>query len=96
MFSSQLHQRRISTILPTRIDLHYQQQGLTCAFLGCNAALAQRTVTSDIPMQRELMPNIDRVVGAHERRARLIAHEQAIATANDLSAQQKAIGAGIA
>jgi hypothetical protein len=38
-----------------------------------------------------------RELRAHERRARLIAelHRQAIATANDLSAQHKAIEAGI-
>ena len=38
-----------------------------------------------------------RQLRAHERRARLIAelHRQAIATANDLSAQDKAIRAGI-
>jgi acyl transferase domain-containing protein len=44
--------------------------------------------------QRGLPPGLDRA--AHERRARLIAqlHQQAIATANDWSAQRKAIGAG--
>jgi len=43
-------------------------------------------------------PNLDRVLAAHNRRARLIAqlHEQAIAAANDeLSAPQNAIKAGI-
>jgi acyl transferase domain-containing protein len=41
---------------------------------------------------------LDRVLAAHERRARLIAqlHEQAIAIANDLSAQHKAVRANIA
>ena len=44
--------------------------------------------------QRGLPPGLDRI--AHERRARLTAqlHRQAIATANDLSAQRKAIAAG--
>ena len=53
---------------------------------------------SDAPMQRNPAAKLDQVLTAHERRARLIAqlHEQAIATANDLSAQQKAITAGIA
>jgi hypothetical protein len=43
-------------------------------------------------------PKLNRVLAAHERRARLIAqlHEQAIATANDLSARHKAIRADIA
>ena len=53
---------------------------------------------SDTPIRREAPPKLDRVLAAHERRARLIAqlHEQAIATANDLSAQHKAIRADIA
>ena len=53
---------------------------------------------SDTPIQREPAPKLDRVLAAHERRARLIAqlHEQAIAAASDLSAQHKAIGALIA
>ena len=53
---------------------------------------------SDTPIHREPAPKLDRVLAAHERRARLIAqlHEQAIATANDLSVQHKAISAGIA
>ena len=53
---------------------------------------------SDTPIRREPPPKLDRVLAAHERRARLIAllHEQAIATANDLLAQQKAIKADIA
>ena len=51
---------------------------------------------SDTPTQRGLPPKLDRI--AHERRARLIAqlHRQATATANDLSAQEKAIKAGLA
>ena len=54
-----------------------------------------RTVR-DTPTQRGLPPELDRI--AHERRARLTAqlHRQAIATANDMSARQKAIEAGIA
>jgi acyl transferase domain-containing protein len=53
---------------------------------------------SDTPIQRKTPPKLDRVLEAHERRARLIAelHEQAIATANSLSAQHKAIGVVIA
>jgi acyl transferase domain-containing protein len=53
---------------------------------------------SDAPIKRDRAVKLDQVLAAHERRARLIAqlHEQAIATANDLSAQQKAIRAGIA
>ena len=53
---------------------------------------------SDTPIRREPPPKLDRDLAAHERRARLIAqlHEQAIATANDLSAQHKAIRADIA
>ena len=49
------------------------------------------------PIRRKPPPKLDRVLTAHERRARLIAQlqEQAIATANDLSAQHKAIRAGI-
>jgi hypothetical protein len=45
---------------------------------------------SDTPIRREPPPELDRVLAAHERRARLIAQldEQAIAIANDLSAQQ--------
>jgi acyl transferase domain-containing protein len=48
---------------------------------------------SDTPIRREAPPKLDRDPAAHERRARLIAqlHEQAIATANDLSAQQNTI-----
>ena len=50
---------------------------------------------SDTPIRREAPPKLDRDPAAHERRARLIAqlHEQAIATATDLLAQQKAIRA---
>ena len=52
---------------------------------------------NDTPAQHE-QPNVDRVLAAHKRRARLIArlHEQAIAAANDdLSAPQNTIKAGI-
>ena len=48
---------------------------------------------NDTPAQHE-QPNLDRVLAAHKRRARLIAqlHEQAIAAANaDRFAQQTAI-----
>ena len=47
---------------------------------------AQGLVMSDTPIRREPPPKLDRVLPAHERRARLIAqlHEQAIAIANDL------------
>jgi hypothetical protein len=53
---------------------------------------------SDTPIQRKPPPTLDRVLAAHERRARIIAHlhEQAIATASDLAAQHKAIRADIA
>jgi hypothetical protein len=53
---------------------------------------------SDTPTQRKPPPKHDRVLAAHERRARIIAqlHEQAIATANDLSAQHEAIRADTA
>jgi acyl transferase domain-containing protein len=59
---------------------------------------AQGLVMSDTPIRREPPPKLDRVLSAHERRARLIAqlHEQAIAIANDLSAQHKAVRANIA
>ena len=48
---------------------------------------------SDTPIWREAPPELDRDPAAHERRARLIAqlHQQAIATANDLSARYQAI-----
>ena len=51
---------------------------------------------SDTPTQRGPPARPDRVLAAHERRARLIAqlHRQAIATANDLLTQRKAIEAG--
>ena len=51
---------------------------------------------SDTPTQRGLPPELDRI--AHERRAQLIAqlHKRAIATANNLLTQRKAIEAGIA
>jgi hypothetical protein len=50
---------------------------------------------SDTPTQRGPQARLDRVL-AYERRARLIAqlHRQAIATANDLLTQRKAIEAG--
>ena len=53
---------------------------------------------SDAPIQRKPPPKLDRVLAAHERRARLIAqlHAQAIAAASDLSVQRKAIRAGTA
>jgi hypothetical protein len=55
-------------------------------------------VMSDTPIQRDPPPKLDRVLAAHERRARLIAqlHEQAITIANDLSARQEALRASIA
>jgi hypothetical protein len=48
---------------------------------------------SDTPIRRESPAKLDRVLAAHERRARLIAqlHAQAIAAASDLSVQRKAI-----
>ena len=57
---------------------------------------AQGLVMSDTPTQRGPPARPDRVLAAHERRARLIAqlHRQAIATANDLLTQRKAIEAG--
>ena len=53
---------------------------------------------SDTPVQRDPPSKLDRVPAAHERRARLIAQlrEQAIATANDLSAQHNATRASVA
>jgi hypothetical protein len=59
--------------------------------------LAKGIVMSDAPIQRD-PPKLDRVAAAHERRARLIAQllEQSIATANDLSAEQEAMRAGLA
>jgi hypothetical protein len=70
---------------------------LTGASWTATLQLAQGLVMSDTPIQRE-PPKLDRVLAAHERRARLIAqlHEQAIATASDLSAQHKAIRSDIA
>jgi hypothetical protein len=52
----------------------------------------------DTPTQRKPPPRLDRVLAAHQRRARIIAqlHAQAIATANDLAAERKAIGASTA
>jgi acyl transferase domain-containing protein len=59
--------------------------------------LAPGLVMSHSLTQREA-PKLNRVLAAHERRARLIAqlHEQAIATAYDLSAQRKATRASVA
>ncbi len=53
---------------------------------------------SDTPIQRKPRPKLDRVLAAYARRSHIIAqlHEQAIATANDLSAQHQAIRAGTA
>jgi hypothetical protein len=50
------------------------------------------------PIQRKTPPRLDRIQAAHERRARVIAemHKQAIATANALSVQYKAIRADTA
>jgi hypothetical protein len=55
-------------------------------------------VMSDTPIQRDSPANLDRVLAAHQRRARIIAQlrEQATATASDLSAQHKAIRGGTA
>jgi hypothetical protein len=55
-------------------------------------------VMSDTPIQCKPPPTLDRVLAAHQRRARIIAqlHEQAIVTASDLSARHKAIRAGTA
>jgi hypothetical protein len=51
---------------------------------------------SDTPTQRRLPPELDSI--AYERRAQLITqlHKQAIATANNLLTQRKAIEAGLA
>jgi hypothetical protein len=51
---------------------------------------------SETPIQRGPPPKLDRALTAQERRARLIAqmHRQAIATANNLGAQHKAIRVG--
>ena len=53
---------------------------------------------SDTPTQREPPPKLDRVLAAHERRARLIAqmHRQAMEIANNLLTQQQAVEAGLA
>jgi hypothetical protein len=53
---------------------------------------------SDTPTRRKPPPRLDRALAAHQRRARIIAqlHAQAIATANDLAAQHKAIRANTA
>ena len=71
---------------------------LTRASWTANLRLAQGLVMSDTPIRREPPPKLDRDPAAHERRARLIAQlrEQAIATANDLSAQHKATRASVA
>jgi hypothetical protein len=57
----------------------------------------QRMVMSDTPLQRKPPSKIDCALAAHERRARLIAqlHKQAVATASDLAAKQKASTTGI-
>ena len=71
---------------------------LTRAFWTATLRLAQGLVMSDTPVQRDPPSKLDRVPAAHERRARLIAQlrEQAIATANDLSAQHNATRASVA
>ena len=53
---------------------------------------------SDTPIQRKPSPKLDRVLAAHERRARIIAqlHEQAIAAASGLAPQREPIRAGTA
>jgi hypothetical protein len=55
-------------------------------------------VMSDTPIRRDSPADLDRVLAAHQRRARIIAqlHEQAIGTANDFSARHKAIRGGTA
>jgi hypothetical protein len=52
-------------------------------------------VMSETPIRRKPPSKLDCALAAHERRARLIAqlHEQAVATANDLATQRKAITA---
>jgi hypothetical protein len=69
---------------------------LTCVFQTAKLVLAQGLVMSDTPIRRDSPANLDRVSAAHQRRARIIAqlHEQAIAAANDFSAQHKAIRGG--
>jgi hypothetical protein len=69
---------------------------LTCVFQTAKLVLAQGMVMSDTPIRRDSPANLDRVSAAHQRRARIIAqlHEQAIAAANDFSAQHKAIRGG--
>lgn len=49
---------------------------------------------SDTPIQRKSPPTLDRALTAHQRRARIIAQmrEQAIAAADELSAQHQARG----
>ena len=53
---------------------------------------------SETPTQREPPLYLDRILAAHERRARLIAqmHRQAMETANNLLNQHTAIEAGFA
>ena len=53
---------------------------------------------SETPTQREPPLYLDRILAAHERRARLIAqmHRQAMETANNLLTQHKAIEASLA
>ncbi len=49
---------------------------------------------SDTPTQRNSPPTLDRILTAHQRRARIIAQlrERAIAAADELSAQHQARG----
>ena len=60
---------------------------LTCASWAATLRLAQGLVMSDTPIRRKPQPKLDRVLAAHERRARIIAqlHEQAIAAASDFA-----------
>jgi hypothetical protein len=53
---------------------------------------------SDTPTQRNPPPTLDRILTAHQRRARIIAQlrERAIAATDELSAQHKEIGVEIA
>jgi hypothetical protein len=55
-------------------------------------------MNDDTPIQRELPPELDGILTAHDRRARLIVqlHEQAMERANSLLRRQTAIKAGIA
>jgi hypothetical protein len=76
-------------IINNRIDLRA---------LDCKAAAGAEMVMSDTPIQGKPPPALDRILAAHQRRARIIAqlHEQAIATASDLSVQHRAIRGGTA